>query len=239
MTLTDLSGPASVLVIGTMVNDESEDSVTETTSSPRKAAAKKAPATKTPAKKALAKKAPAKKAPAKKAPAKKAPAKKAPAKKTSPGAAAKKSAPRISASKKKVRLGAAREFARSAPMSKYFANARKRAQSMLDDPEALKKVADESYRSGAARSGPFAEVMDDFRSLVRLVVAYARGNYRDIPPDSLAVVVGGLVYVVSPLDLIPDAIPVAGYLDDAVVIGWVIKSVRQELDAFRAWEVGQ
>jgi hypothetical protein len=28
-------------------------------------------------------------------------------------------------------------------------------------------------------------------------------------------------------------------MDDAVVIGWVIKSVRQELDAFRAWEVGQ
>ena len=100
-------------------------------------------------------------------------------------------------------------------------------------------MAEESYRSGASRGGPFAAVMDDFRTLVRLVVAYARGNYRDIPPDSLALVVGGLLYVVSPLDLIPDVVPGIGYLDDAAVVGWVIKSVRQELDTFRAWEVGQ
>ena len=110
---------------------------------------------------------------------------------------------------------------------------------MIDDPEALKRVADEAYSSGASRSGPFTAVMDEFRTLVRLVVAYARGNYRDIPPASLVTVVAGLVYVVSPLDLIPDPIPVLGFSDDAVVIGWVIKSVREELDAFRAWELGQ
>lgn len=172
--------------------------------------------------------------------ARKAPANKTAAKKAAPGTAAKKSAAQKSpASQKGSRVDATRELARSAPMSKYFANARARARKMLDDPEALKRVADESYRSGASRSGPFAAVMDDFRALVRLVVAYARGNYRDIPPDSLALVVAGLLYVVSPLDLVPDAVPVIGFMDDAVVVGWVIKSVRQELDAFRAWEIGQ
>ncbi len=209
--LASIAGPASVLAIGTVVDDGSEDPVTESGSSP-----------------------------ARKAPAKKTAAKKTAAKEAAPGTAAKKSAARKSpASKKASRLDAARELARSAPMSTYFANARARARKILDDPEALKRVADESYRSGASRSGPFAAVMDDFRTLVRLVVAYARGNYRDIPPDSLALVVACLVYVVSPLDLLPDAVPVMGYMDDAVVVGWVIKSVREELDAFRAWEVGQ
>lgn len=28
-------------------------------------------------------------------------------------------------------------------------------------------------------------------------------------------------------------------MDDAVVVGWVIKSVRDELDAFRTWEAHQ
>ena len=187
-----------------------------------------------------ARKAPAKKTAPKRTAAKRTAVKKAAAKKAAPGTAAKKSAEHKSpASKKGSRLGAAQELARSAPMSRYFANARTRARRMLDDPEALRRVADESYSSGASRSGPFAAVMDDFRTLVRLVVAYARGNYRDIPPDSLALIVAGLVYVVSPLDLIPDAIPVVGFVDDAVVIGWVIKAVRQELDGFRAWELGQ
>jgi uncharacterized membrane protein YkvA (DUF1232 family) len=191
--------------------------------------------------KAPVKKASANKTAAKKTPAKKSPAKESPAKKATPSKAAAKKAPvkKAPASTKRKRLRGARELARSAPMSKFFANARTRAKKMIDDPEALKRVADEANRSAANRSGPFAAVMDEFRTLVRLVVAYARGNYRDIPPASLVTVVAGLLYVVSPLDLIPDPIPVLGYSDDAVVIGWVLKSVREELDAFRAWELGQ
>lgn len=88
------------------------------------------------------------------------------------------------------------------------------------------------------RSGSFAGVLDDFQSLIRLVVAYARGFYREIHVDKLVIVVAGLIYVVSPIDVIPDAIVGAGFLDDAAVIGWVIKLVRDELDAFREWEAG-
>ena len=107
---------------------------------------------------------------------------------------------------------------------------------LTKDPEKLQKIAEESYKSGAARSGPFTAVMDDFRTLIRLVVAYARGHYREIPADALVVVVAGfLVYVVSPLDLIPDFLP-GGFADDAAVVVWVVKSVRSELDNFRAWE---
>jgi uncharacterized membrane protein YkvA (DUF1232 family) len=166
-----------------------------------------------PAKKATpAKKAPAKKAtPAKKAPAKKAtPAKKAPAKKATPT---------------------------DAVSSRFFTRARKRAEVIVNDPEKLQKIAEESYKSGAARSGPFKDVMDDFRALIRLVVAYARGNYRAIPADSLVVIIAGLVYVVSPVDLVPDVLP-GGFVDDAVVVAWVVRMVRGELEAFRAWELG-
>jgi uncharacterized membrane protein YkvA (DUF1232 family) len=133
---------------------------------------------------------------------------------------------------------AARRRAGEAVSSKFFRRATDRATRIVRDPDALKKLADQSFRSAASRSGSFSDVMDEFKTLIRLVVAYARGNYRDIPIDRLVVVVGGLVYVVSPLDLVPDAIPGVGFLDDAAVIAWVIKSVRDELDAFRAWELG-
>ena len=121
--------------------------------------------------------------------------------------------------------------------SRFFASARKRAERVLNDPERLQQIAEDSYKSGASRSGPFGAVMDDFRTLIRLVVAYARGHYRDIPADALAMIVGGLLYVISPLDLIPDVLP-GGFADDAAVVVWVVKTVRSELDAFRAWELG-
>jgi uncharacterized membrane protein YkvA (DUF1232 family) len=34
-----------------------------------------------------------------------------------------------------------------------------------------------------------------------------------------------LVYLLLPLDLVPDFIPVAGYADDVLVVAWVLRSV--------------
>ena len=44
-----------------------------------------------------------------------------------------------------------------------------------------------------------------------------------------AVVVAGLIYFISPIDVIPDFIPVIGYLDDLGVILAVIKFLGHEL----------
>jgi uncharacterized membrane protein YkvA (DUF1232 family) len=122
------------------------------------------------------------------------------------------------------------------PSTQFFARAPVRAQALVADPEALRGFADKVLQSESGRSGPVSEVLDDFKTLGRLVAAYSRGDYRDIPLDSLVMVIAGLVYVVSPIDLIPDALPVAGYADDAVAVGFVIRQVHHELTAFRAWD---
>ena len=165
---------------------------------------------------------PAKKAPAKKAPAKKATAKKATAKKVT------------------AKLRESSEaLAQSAPTSTFFKRAQKRATSILQNPEQLKKLVTESSSKTSASSGPLAEVLVDLKTMIRLVGAYARGDYREISGDTVVFVVAALLYVVSPLDLIPDVIPVVGYLDDAAVVAWVIKRTHDELEAFRAWEARQ
>lgn len=120
----------------------------------------------------------------------------------------------------------------------YFAEAKTRAKEMLDDPTALKQLARSAVESGATRSPAFDAVLDDFRTLVRLVVAFARDNYRQIPDEQMVLVVAALHYVAMPIDLLPDTLP-GGFLDDAYVVGWAIKAARSEIDAFRAWEEGR
>ena len=169
---------------------------------------------------------------------KKAAAQKAsPSKKTTKKAVAKTGAAKKASAANEI-PAAVRDKADSAPTSRFFKRATERARRIANDPKKLREIAEKADRSSASRSGPFAAVLDEFRALVRLVVAYARGHYRQIPFDKLVVVVAGLIYVVSPIDVIPDAIPVAGFVDDVTVIGWVLKMVREEVDAFREWEVG-
>ena len=57
--------------------------------------------------------------------------------------------------------------------------------------------------------------------------------------SALISVVAGPMYFLSPIDAIPDFIPVFGMLDDIAVLAWVMKSLSDELSAFRAWREAQ
>ncbi|MDD0975607.1 YkvA family protein [Pseudomonas fontis] len=87
-----------------------------------------------------------------------------------------------------------------------------------------------------ARKGPrLGKLKDDVRLLQSLCVAWWRGEYRAISPRALVTIVAGLLYFVSPLDAIPDWLLGVGLLDDIAVLAWVLKTVDDELAAFRAW----
>lgn len=77
---------------------------------------------------------------------------------------------------------------------------------------------------------------DDAATLIRLVREVLRGGYRKLPKRTLVAMVAALIYLVSPLDLLPDVLPLLGFVDDAAVLFWVVRQVRRDLEEFRGWE---
>ena len=63
-----------------------------------------------------------------------------------------------------------------------------------------------------------------------LVLASAAANRRT--PQKLRVVLGlALLYLISPLDIIPDTVPLAGVIDDAIVVPTLLAAVLNRLPA--------
>lgn len=62
-----------------------------------------------------------------------------------------------------------------------------------------------------------------------------RGRYRPIPWSAILWMTAAFIYLVSPLDLIPDFLLVIGLLDDVVIVGWMLTRVDRSLDAYRLW----
>lgn len=90
--------------------------------------------------------------------------------------------------------------------------------------------------SKVARDGNrLGKLKEDVRLLQALCLAYWRGEYRAISTKSMVTVIAGLMYFLSPLDAIPDFIPLFGMLDDIAVLAWVMNTLGAELNAFRAW----
>ncbi|MGM7700159.1 YkvA family protein [Pseudalkalibacillus sp. Hm43] len=78
--------------------------------------------------------------------------------------------------------------------------------------------------------------LDKIQALIRLVDQYRLGNYRDISKKSIVMVTAGLLYFLSPVDAIPDFIAGLGLVDDIAVIGYIWKTVNNELQQFLSWE---
>lgn len=79
----------------------------------------------------------------------------------------------------------------------------------------------------------------DILLCLELIRDYRSGAYRDIAAWAVAAVAFGLLYLVNPVELIPDVIPVVGYLDDVAVMAVIFKLVRAELEKYAAWRKSQ
>ena len=82
----------------------------------------------------------------------------------------------------------------------------------------------------------FKENWPYLQTMLRLVGAYERGQYKQVSNDDLMWIVAALNYLVDPFDLIPDTTPLFGFVDDAIVVGFVADKTRQALDDFMIWE---
>ena len=77
---------------------------------------------------------------------------------------------------------------------------------------------------------------ETLQSLFRLIKMSASGEYTGVPGTTVAAAVAVLIYFLSPIDLIPDFIPVIGLLDDMALLAWFSTSIKHELDKFHNWE---
>ena len=69
------------------------------------------------------------------------------------------------------------------------------------------------------------------KELPNMFSAVFRGEYR-LSFMTILAMVFALLYIVSPIDVIPDFIPVAGWLDDGVVFYWLLKRLLSETEKF-------
>ncbi len=65
---------------------------------------------------------------------------------------------------------------------------------------------------------------------------YVSGSYRQIDTGTIVSALGVLLYTLSPIDLVPDFIPVVGFLDDLALLSWFVEKFQGEITRFREWE---
>jgi uncharacterized membrane protein YkvA (DUF1232 family) len=83
----------------------------------------------------------------------------------------------------------------------------------------------------------FSKQKQKLKLLIELLKQYRSGNYRIIPWRSVAAITFTLLYILNPLDIIPDVLPVLGYIDDMSVFMALYNLIDKDIEAFKEWKL--
>jgi len=85
----------------------------------------------------------------------------------------------------------------------------------------------------------FEAIWDDVKLITSLLHDYWHKKYIDISWSTIATISVALAYLVMPLDVVPDVIPVIGYIDDMIMIRIALQLVSIELERYRIYLLTQ
>ena len=120
-------------------------------------------------------------------------------------------------------------------VKKHFEEGKEKAMELLKDEDKLEKLLQKMER----KLKVLPIVGDTFSlvpAMVSLVRSYVKKEYTEIPLGSILGIISAIIYIVSPIDLIPDPVPGVGYLDDAAVLLLCLKAgAKDDIDEYQKW----
>jgi uncharacterized membrane protein YkvA (DUF1232 family) len=102
-------------------------------------------------------------------------------------------------------------------------------QSQAERPDALNQLSSKWSEFVASKGQGLKAYIDD----LQLAYQMLRDPNFQMAKETKTVLIIALLYVISPIDLLPDAIPLLGLVDDALVAGYALRQASAELERYR------
>ncbi len=104
-----------------------------------------------------------------------------------------------------------------------------------EDIEKAVKKTDEVYRK-VADSSILSREFAKVRLLGMLLKDYWNGVYTELPSKTLVAIAIVFIYILNPIDLIPDFIPILGQMDDVAMLLFVWKLISEDVRDYSLWK---
>ena len=95
-----------------------------------------------------------------------------------------------------------------------------------------RRLVGEAQPYAAEAKSALGAAYDELVQLFSLLLAWCEGSFA-VPFTTVLAFVCTILYVLSPIDLIPDPIPLLGFLDDAALLGYVTWGAAMLLDSWK------
>src|SRR5690554_6260678 len=98
-----------------------------------------------------------------------------------------------------------------------------------------KDVSEDDLQQAEKKSGNLKDKIHHFKLLLPMFKDGVPGKHK-ISGTTLAYIGGAILYVVSPVDAIPDFLPIIGWTDDVAVVGFVVSRLSKEIAKYKEFK---
>ncbi len=95
-----------------------------------------------------------------------------------------------------------------------------------------RKITESEFVQAEVKARNLGGYMDDFNVLIAMCKDTITGKYK-MDKWNLSIIIGTILYVVSPIDAIPDFILVGGWIDDVAIVGYAIRKLSAEMEQYK------
>ena len=112
---------------------------------------------------------------------------------------------------------------------------KEKAKAFLDDDEKMENLFQE-FEKKLRLIPKIGKRASDVAVLLSMLRAYIKKQYTDVSIATILAAVAGLIYVVNPMDVVPEYIIGFGIVDDAAVIGIILQAMHMDLNKYKKWQ---
>lgn len=94
----------------------------------------------------------------------------------------------------------------------------------------------EEVRDYRYRSTDFRKIWGYLGLLFSMLLDSFKGRY-PLPKKTALVLILAFLYMISPVDIIPDIFPIIGLVDDVAVLAFAFSFIKDDLENYRAWKM--
>lgn len=113
-------------------------------------------------------------------------------------------------------------------------NLSSRANSIYFDKEKVMDLLIKT-KTKVEKNPELKSIFNDIKIVVELIKDWWSGDYKQLSRNTIILLIVSLIYLINPIDIIPDFL-LGGFIDDAAVLAYILKKVSAELDVYKLWK---
>lgn len=110
------------------------------------------------------------------------------------------------------------------------------AKKLLSNKDQTKQVVNTANEKAEKNQSQLKSIWTQFKLMLEMLNSYRTGDYTNAPKRTILFIAVGILYFISPIDLIPDFLFGMGLIDDAAVLAFIAKQIHNDIHKYEEWK---